>query len=129
MPFRFVLPPRIANATLLMSPVANPDLSAFRNHWPSTTKTLTRKIGLSLVALSVDEGPFHGSLTPDMVLEWTTIAVSTHTGARGPYDIVWPPSRLSERTEEQKAPRSPFPRVLRLPRPWDRKVQRCPIRL
>lgn len=40
MPFRFVLPPRIANATLLMSPVANPDFSAPCNHQSSAARTL-----------------------------------------------------------------------------------------
>jgi hypothetical protein len=39
MPFRFVLPPRIANATLFMSPVANPDFSAPCNHQTSADWT------------------------------------------------------------------------------------------
>jgi hypothetical protein len=39
MPVGFILPPRIATAATLVSPVPNPDLSALRNYGISTANT------------------------------------------------------------------------------------------
>jgi len=58
-PFRFILPPRIAKATPFVSPVPKPDFSAPCNHRASADRTLAGKIGLSFLALSTNESEFH----------------------------------------------------------------------
>src|SRR5437867_5737691 len=58
-PFRFILPPRIAKPTSFVSPVPNASFSALGNHGTSAETTLARKIGLSFLALSVYESKFH----------------------------------------------------------------------
>jgi len=58
-PFRFLLPPRVAEAASLVSPMPNPDFSALGNHRVIANRTLAQKIGLSFLALSVDECEFH----------------------------------------------------------------------
>jgi hypothetical protein len=56
----FVFPPRVAaGATSLVSPMPNPDFSAPGNHRVIANRTLARKIGLSFLALPVDEREFH----------------------------------------------------------------------
>ena len=58
-PLGFILPPWIAKETSFVSPVPNADLSAPCNHGSSAARTLARKIGLSLMALSVYVSKFH----------------------------------------------------------------------
>src|SRR5262245_17314169 len=58
-PLGLVLPPRVTDATSLVSPVPNPNFSALSNHRVTATRTLARKIGLSLLALSMDASKFH----------------------------------------------------------------------
>src|SRR3989442_11130232 len=58
-PFRFILPPRIAKPTSFVSPVPNASFSALGNHGTSAEATLARKIAPSLLALSVYECEFH----------------------------------------------------------------------
>lgn len=58
-PFRFVLPPVVAEAPSLVSPMPNLDFSALGNHRVTASLTLTRKTGLSFLALSIDEREFH----------------------------------------------------------------------
>jgi len=60
-PFRFILPPRIAKPTSFVSPVPHASFSALGNHGTSAETTLARKIGLSFLALSVYESKFHVS--------------------------------------------------------------------
>src|ERR1700730_16641287 len=58
-PFCFVFPPRVAEAPSLMSPMPNPDFSTLGDHRLIAIRTLARKIGLSFLALSIDEREFH----------------------------------------------------------------------
>src|SRR5437762_188016 len=58
-PFRFILPPRIAKPTSFVSPVPNASFSALGDHVASAEATLARKIGLSFLAFSVYESKFH----------------------------------------------------------------------
>ena len=58
-PFCFVLPPRVAEAASLVSPMPNPLFSALGHHWVIAKQTLARKAGLRFSALSVDVCEFH----------------------------------------------------------------------
>jgi hypothetical protein len=58
-PQSFILPPRIAKTTPFVRPVPDSDFSALGNHRLSAAETLTQKMGLSFLALSVNAREFH----------------------------------------------------------------------
>jgi hypothetical protein len=59
MPRGFILPPGIAEAISLMSPVPHAEFSALRHQQRSAARAFTGKMRLRLLALTVDHGKSH----------------------------------------------------------------------
>ena len=83
-PICFVLPPEVAGAPSLVSPMPNLDFSALGNHRVIASRALARKFGLSFLALSIDEREFHILV---ITVSWSLVSQLLCGGETGTFTI------------------------------------------